>query len=281
VNRRDFLQSTGLAVAGLALTKVELSFSQQTHPPSDGWRIFEVTTHAEVLKPAGETKIWLPAALTQNTPFQRTMFNQFSADGGKVRMDESKPPSLGIVVATFPAGVKPILTLTSQVALKNYSVDLGKPGPARPLPAAELQYFLQPHKNIPTEGIVKTTATEITKGATTDVEKARAIYEWIVDNTFRDPKVRGCGRGDVRVLLETGYLGGRTRARQASQHATYMAFAWRSPNWATRAWVRPRRRLRRRSTAVQRCTWHNSVGCLSILPTCGRWSWKSRPGTVH
>lgn len=221
MNRRDFLQSTGLAVAGLGLTKAQLSFSQQTHPPSDGWRTFEVTTHAEVLAPAGETKIWLPAALIQDTPFQRTMSNKFNADGGKVRMDESKPPSLSIVVATFPAGVKPILTLTSQVALKNYFVDLGKPGPARPLPAAESQYFLQPHKNIPTDGIVKTTATEITKGATTDVEKARAIYEWIVDNTFRDPKVRGCGRGDIRVLLETGYLGGKC----ADLNALYVGLA--------------------------------------------------------
>src|SRR5271165_5333033 len=156
MNRRDFLRSTSAAFAGLTLTKAELSFAQP--PPSSDWRMFEVTTRAEVLKPAGETKVWLPAALIQNTPFQRTMSNQFSADGGKVRMDESMPPSLGIVVATFPAGVKPILSLTSQVALKNYSVDLGKPGPARPLPAAESQYFLQPHKNIPTDGIVKTTA---------------------------------------------------------------------------------------------------------------------------
>src|SRR5208283_4776669 len=207
MNRREFVRSTSFAFAGFTLSKAELPWAQS--PPSDGWRTFEVTTHAEVLKPAGETKIWLPAALIQNTPFQRTMSNQFSADGGKVRMDESMPPSLGIVVATFPAGVKPILSLTSQVALKNYSVDLGKPGPARPLPAAESQYFLQPHKNSPTDGIVKTTATVITKGATTDVEKVRAIYEWIVDNTFRDPKVRGCGRGDIRVLLATGYLGGK------------------------------------------------------------------------
>src|SRR4030095_4123588 len=41
------------------------------------------------------------------------------------------------------------------------------------------------------------------KGVDGDVEKARAIYEWIVDNTFRDPKVRGCGIGDIRAMLET------------------------------------------------------------------------------
>lgn len=26
------------------------------------------------------------------------------------------------------------------------------------------------------------------------------IYEWVVDNTLRDPKVRGCGRGDIRFI---------------------------------------------------------------------------------
>ncbi len=219
MNRRDFVWSTGAAFASLALSKVELSFAQ--HPPSDGWRSFEVTTRAEVLKPAGATKIWLPAALIQNTAFQRTISNQFSADGGQARMFESKPADLGIVVATFPSEVKPVLTLSSQVALKNYSVDLSKPSPARPLAPAELEYFVQPHKNIPTDGLVKSTATEITKGAKTDVDKARAIYEWIVDNTFRDPKARGCGRGDISAMLETGYLGGKC----ADLNALYVGLA--------------------------------------------------------
>jgi len=219
MNRRDFLRSTSLAFAGLTLTKAELSFAQ--HPPSGDWRMFEVTTRVEVLKPAGETKVWLPAALIQNTPFQRTISNQFRADGGKARMVESHPPGLGIVVATFPSEEKPVLTLASRVALKNYSVDLSKPGNGRPLSTAEFQYFLRPTKHIPTDGIVKATATEITEGAKTDLDKARAIYEWVVDNTFRDPKVRGCGRGDIRFMLETGDLGGKC----ADLNALYVGLA--------------------------------------------------------
>jgi transglutaminase-like putative cysteine protease len=62
---------------------------------------------------------------------------------------------------------------------------------------------------LPTDGIVKETAVEITSGAHSDVEKARAIYEWIVDNTFRDPKTRGCGTGDIRFMLESRDLGGK------------------------------------------------------------------------
>lgn len=219
MNRRDFLQSTSLTLAGLILAKTELSFAQST--PSDGWRTFEVTTRAEVLKPAGETRVWLPAALIQDTPFQRTISNRFNTDGGTARMVESTPNALGIVVATFPPEGKPIVTLSSQVSLKNYSVDLSKPGNAHPASKAELQYFLQPTSHIPTDGVVKEKATEITKGAHTDVEKARAIYEWIVDNTYRDPKVRGCGRGDIRFMLESGDLGGKC----ADLNALYVGLA--------------------------------------------------------
>src|SRR5262249_30947784 len=69
--------------------------------------------------------------------------------------------------------------------------------------------FLRPTKLIPTDGIVKKTADAITRGAGTDLERARAIYEWIVDNTFRDPNVQGCGVGDVRFMLESNSLGGK------------------------------------------------------------------------
>jgi len=69
--------------------------------------------------------------------------------------------------------------------------------------------------------IVKATASEITKGAKTDVEKARAIYEWIVDNTFRNPKTRGCGVGDIRFMLESKDLGGKC----ADLNALYVGLA--------------------------------------------------------
>ena len=219
MNRRGFLRSAGLAFASFTLAKTELGFGENS--PSDEWRSFEVTTRAEVLKPAGETKVWLPAALIQSTPFQRTISNRFSAEGGTAKMTQSSPNDLGIVVATFPPDAKPVVMLTSQVSLKNYSIDLSKPGNARPASKSELQYFLQPTKHMPTDGIVKTKATEITKGANTDVEKARAIYEWIVDNTFRDPKVRGCGRGDIRFMLESGDLGGKC----ADLNALYVGLA--------------------------------------------------------
>jgi transglutaminase-like putative cysteine protease len=68
---------------------------------------------------------------------------------------------------------------------------------------------------------VRETALKATAGTTTDMEKARAIYEWVVDNTFRDPKVRGCGRGDIRFMLESGDMGGKC----ADLNALYVGLA--------------------------------------------------------
>jgi transglutaminase-like putative cysteine protease len=74
---------------------------------------------------------------------------------------------------------------------------------------------------LPTDGIVKTTAAEITSGAKTDIDRARAIYDWIVENTFRDAKTRGCGAGDILFMLETRNLGGKC----ADLNALYVGLA--------------------------------------------------------
>jgi len=216
MKRRDFLQYSGTMCAGLALSKAAPLFAETA-----AWRTYEVTTRVEVLKPSGVTHIWLPAALIGNTPFQKTLSNKFRADSGTAKFSESKQDALGIISATYPEHANPVLTLTSHVSLKNYSVDLSGAPPAAHVSEAELNYFLQPSKYVPTDGIVKETAEKATKGATTDIDKARAIYEWVVENTFRDPKVRGCGRGDIRVMLESGDLGGKC----ADLNALYVGLA--------------------------------------------------------
>ena len=220
MNRRNFLQSTGALCAGFAVTKSIPVFSDALQT-SDRWRAFEVTTRVEVLKPSGVTHIWLPAALIRDTPFQRTDANRFSAEGGSAQLTKDKPNALGIVSTSYPVNAKPVLTLTSQVLLKNYAVDLSVPGRAPHVSKEELDYFLQPSRYVPTDGIVKETALKATAGASTDKDKARAIYDWVVDNTFRDPKVRGCGRGDIRFMLESGDMGGKC----ADLNALYVGLA--------------------------------------------------------
>src|SRR6266404_2629167 len=219
MNRRDFLQSGSIVSVSLAFAKPERLLSEVT--TLDRWRTFQVTTRVEVLKTSGNTRIWVPAALISETPFQNTLANTFSCEDGTAKIVETKTDALGIIAAEFPAGVKPILTVTSRIATMDCAVDLTARGTAPKASRAELEHFLRPTKLIPTDGIVKATASEITKGTKTDVEKARAIYEWIVENTFRDPKTRGCGVGDIRFMLESRDLGGKC----ADLNALYVGLA--------------------------------------------------------
>ena len=207
MNRRSFLRSAGALSASLALPKTARLFVLTDAPA--GWRTFEVTTRVEVLKPSGTTRVWLPSALLKTTPFQKTLANDFQAEGGAVELVENEADAVGIVSAKFPEGVKPVLTLVSRVSTKDYTVDLSAPRKTAAPDPKELAYYLQATKLVPVDGLVKEKATACTIGKTTDLEKARAIYDWIVDNTFRNPKTRGCGVGDIRFMLETGDLGGK------------------------------------------------------------------------
>jgi transglutaminase-like putative cysteine protease len=209
MNRRDFFRST--TAAALAAK----CFAR------DDWRTFEIHTRVEVLKPTGETRVWLPASLIAKTPYQRTLTNRFTAESGRARIIESKPDGLAIIAAEFPTGVKPVVTVTSRISTRNFAVDLSTA--VRPTNASrvELEHFLRPTQLILTDGIVKAKSDEITRGAKTDLEKARAIYEWIVDNTFRNPKTRGCGTGNIRFMLESGDLGGKC----ADLNALYVGLA--------------------------------------------------------
>jgi transglutaminase-like putative cysteine protease len=103
----------------------------------------------------------------------------------------------------------PYVELTSRFAARDRAVTSAPSTRPAALGSEELKYWLRPTEFIPTDGIVRATALKATKGAKTDLDKARAVYEWIVENTYRDGKVRGCGLGDIKTLLETGNLGGK------------------------------------------------------------------------
>jgi transglutaminase-like putative cysteine protease len=126
-----------------------------------------------------------------------------------------------MAVAEFPAGTPPVLTITSRASTRDFAVDLAHPVQGRGEDRKRLAHFLRPTRLLPTDGIVRETAQQATRGARTDEEKARALYAWVVENTFRDPKVRGCGIGDIKSLLESKTLGGKC----ADLNALYVGLA--------------------------------------------------------
>jgi transglutaminase-like putative cysteine protease len=211
MKRREFLKQGLTVSAGLALAGMP-RFNRLASANDPGkWRTFEVITRVEVTDPVGAVRVWLPVPLTTNTDYFKREADSWNGNSKTVRSVQYDKYGTGMIYAEWPAGEKaPVLEVKSQFMTRDRQVDLSKkPEISAREDKATLDYFRKPSKLIRTDGIVANTARGIVMGAKSDKDKAKAVYEWIVDNTFRDPKVKGCGIGDISTMLETGYLGGK------------------------------------------------------------------------
>ena len=218
MDRRAFLRTTALASAApfARLPKVWAASTADNR-----WRGFEVTTRVEILSPSGVTRAWIPLPLVEETDYHKSLGRSWSGNAASANAVRDPRYGADFVVAEWPAGATPVLEVVSRIATRDRQVDLNAPGGAPAESPTVLRRYLEPTELIRTDGIVEATAREITKTAGTDVEKARALYEWIVENTFRDAKVRGCGLGDIKTMLETKNLGGKC----ADLNALFVGFA--------------------------------------------------------
>lgn len=203
MDRRSFLKTAG-AVSALSLSPYSISSGAQEAK----WRNFEITTRVDLLIGAPPARIWVPVP-SVNSDYQKVGETTFKNQGGKAVLTHDPRYGAGILAAEFGDTDKPFVEVTTRFSTRDRAVRLDGPATAPAEDSAVLKKYLAATDLQPTDGIVRDTAVKITKGAKTDVDKAHAIYEWIVENTQRDPKVRGCGVGDIKTMLETNNLGGK------------------------------------------------------------------------
>lgn len=234
-NRRDFLKA-GAALAA-ATAAPHYAFAQAASPatavavapvfaPKVGnWRNFSVVTRLEVVPPAGKdgpAQAWVPLPAFTGGDWFKPMGSDWTTNGATAEV--VKDPAYGaqmLHVTWKPGEAAPVVEITSKFATRGRATDFANPGTVEALSAADRALFLKATDLIPTDGIVKATSDKIVAGKTTDIEKARAIYEWVVDNTYRNAATRGCGTGDIASLLNSGNLGGKC----ADLNALYVGLA--------------------------------------------------------
>lgn len=199
MKRRDFLRLTAFVPLYLATPRV----AQAARDAS--WRTFDLTYEFDLSAHAGAGQLWLP--LPQDAGDYQRVLSVHCASPVPATLhwdDTYHAPILRVALGAEERNRT--LTVSARVATR----DRAAPLPGRHLKdAAEAALYLQPTEHMPVDGIVRDTALRITRGLRGPDAKARAIYEWVVDNTFRDPKTRGCGLGDIKFMLESGNLGGK------------------------------------------------------------------------
>jgi transglutaminase-like putative cysteine protease len=222
MDRREFIGTTSLSVAALALPRFAMADELPFNPtPAAGWRTFEVTTRVTPVN--GTTCVWLPLPSIQDDAWIKPMGNQWRGNAADIRRAVDPVYGAEMVVASWRVGDGPApeLELVSRFSVRDRAVNFNQRERVPALDPATQARCTQATRLIAIDGIVRKTALDITGGKKDDLDKARVIYEWVVDNTERNPKTRGCGLGDVRFMLETGDLTGKC----ADLNALYVGLA--------------------------------------------------------
>jgi transglutaminase-like putative cysteine protease len=214
MDRRTFLRGAATLPTVAALSRMS-SFvtpalaQQKDFAPRPGtWRTFEITTRVEVLEPAGVSRVWLPIPSVKSD-YQKPLGDQWSGNAKIMKTVDDGVYGANMLYAEFAAGEsKPVVELTSRFQAQDRALDWSKKV-AAPEDAAIYKTWTKATELMPTDGIVRETATEVTRGKTSDLEKVKAVYDWVLSNTYREPKVRGCGVGDIKTMLETKSFGGK------------------------------------------------------------------------
>ena len=206
MDRRFFLKTTAAAAAAASLP-----WRSAIARTTGDWREYEITTRVTILQPQAGARAWVPLPMLDETEWQRPIGSSWSGNAAKARIVSDGKYGAAMVFAEWSEGeTAPVIEVASKFMTRDRAVDSSKRDPnAEKLSADDIGFYTAATELIPTDSIVRETARDIVKGVRTDVEKARAIYEWVVENTFRDPKTRGCGWGDIKSMLETRNFGGK------------------------------------------------------------------------
>jgi transglutaminase-like putative cysteine protease len=202
MERRDFLRlaaATPLAVA----TPLALGKNRAAAP---GWRTFELTYKVDLSARQGAGRVWLPVPQDLGD-YQRVLSLSWSGQADDAALYWERRYRAPIFSVAWGEADKPRrLAVTAHVATRDRGT---RATGVRRDDREAAAFYLQPTEHMPVDGIVADTARRIVKGIDDPDARAKAIYEWVVDNTFRDPKTRGCGLGNIKFMLETGDLGGK------------------------------------------------------------------------
>ena len=177
--------------------------------PPDEWRTYEITTTVNLKTSGGMSKLWLPLPLNQDKLFQRTLGHSWEGNPGNSTMRRLPDGDLEVFHCEWRDGVDGKLQFKTLVTTADRHFDVTKRTVA-PERDDILRRNLQASQLIPNDGLAFQLGERLLGRIKDPVAQAKAIYEWVVDNTVYDPSLPGCGTGDVRRQLISGQYGGRS-----------------------------------------------------------------------
>ena len=147
-----------------------------------------------------EVKLWLPYPVSDQNQAIRNI--NWQGDFQEAAVYTDRKNGTPMLYASWPKGSKSRKLTFSFEAEREEQIRRDFPKVEGAFNPADFTHYLAATSLGPVDGGVKELADKITDGKSSILAKARAIYDWTVEQTFRDPKTRGCGIGDVNKLLK-------------------------------------------------------------------------------
>ena len=175
MKRREFLGAA--VIAALPWRRLLADDGKAAEP---AWRTFETTTRVEVLKPEGVSRVWLPLPMGRDTDWQRALGNTWNGNAKKMEAVKVGKESAPMLYAEWAPGTEsPFVELKSKFSTRDRAVNLSAANASgAKLSKDEIALYTAPTEYIPCDGLIRETALmRAAKGAQTDLDKGRAIYE--------------------------------------------------------------------------------------------------------
>ena len=223
ISRRSAIKTIAGVFALPALNPMSSVFAQS----SPEWTTYEIVSEVNLENTNGSAEAWIPLPLVLNTDYFKTLSIRPESGDAKVesKIYETPDKQARMLWTKWDKSASAhSVKVAMIVSTRNRHLELSNPNPVLKLSKEEQKFWTRATAYLPTDGVVKARAQECLASLpanATDIDKAKAIYNWVADNTHRDPKTRGCGQGDVKLMLETNNLGGKC----ADINAVFVALA--------------------------------------------------------
>lgn len=201
---------------------VFISVSLAAHAQNERRFAFHYSFTVKDVPPGKQVRIWFPLAHSDENQ-QITVLNQ----EGDLKLNKKEEPEYGdsmwyaetgkATQSEYKFAVDYDVVRREHVVLVN-----GRPAPgarANTTPQLKLARYLQPDKLVPTTGLPAQLAAEQTKSAGTQLEKARAIYDYVFFTMRYDKTGTGWGHGDTLWACDS------KRGNCTDFHSVFMSMA--------------------------------------------------------
>jgi transglutaminase-like putative cysteine protease len=170
----------------------------------EGKDAFEFVYRVTLPKLAGPARLWVPVATSDRS--QRIVSRGVTAPGRQRMMDDPANGNRVLLLELTPADGESVVEL-------RYGVERFEKAPSAE-PLADPSRYLQPDRLAPLTPEIQRTAREVVAGKATDLIKARALYDHVMDRMSYKRVGEGWGRGDLVYACDT-------RSGNCSDYHTY------------------------------------------------------------